>query len=430
MSAPADTAGAPDDAIPALPESAEGLLDLARLLAPVSAQRPEGAALDDDPVHQKLSDLRREDDPRLPQGVWARDLKVADWAGIIKLAGDTLANRSKDLQVAVRLVEALTVRHGCAGLAAGLSLLTGLVERYWENAHPTPSGRDLSARLAPFEWLEAKLPQRLSLLPASDPPAERGQRCSFADLQMAVHLERVAQRDPKAFKQAEAGGAITRAVVDKSVALTAGAFYQTRERACRDALAALDALGAALDAACADDGLTFGALRDALNEQCGMHQACLRDKGLAPLDAPGPAAAPDDQMPGDRARAETAPAARPEQGKETAMTERAEANAAASAGGNAGGTASAGDPEAPVPAIRSREDAYARIAQVADYLQRTEPHSPTPYLLRRAIHWGRLDLNQLLLELTGNGMDFMQVMRLLGIGQDESGHGGGGSTKR
>jgi predicted component of type VI protein secretion system len=83
-----------------------------------------------------------------------------------------------------------------------------------------------------------------------------------------------------------------------------------------------------------------------------------------------------------------------------------------------------------VPAIRSRDDAYARIAQVADYLQRTEPHSPTPYLLRRAIHWGRLDLNQLLLELTSNGMDFMQVIRLLGIGQDESGDGGHGSPRR
>ena len=426
MSAPLDTAGPADATVPALPESAQGLIDLAGLLAPVSAERPEGAALDDDPVHQKLSELRREDDPRLPQGVWARELKVADWPGIIKLAGDTLAGRSKDLQVAVRLVEALTVRHGCAGLAAGLSLMAGLVQRYWDSAHPKLSGRDLSDRLAPFEWLEAKLPQRLSLLPASDPPAERGQRCTFADLQMAVHLERVAQRDPKAFKQAEAGGAITRAVVDKSIALTPGAFYQTRERACRDALAALDTLCAALDAACGDDGLTFGALREALNEQCGMHQACLRDKGLAPLDAPAEAAAPSDQASDDgSARAEAAPDVVPKQGKETAMTERPGSNAAANAGAGAG----AGDPEAPVPAIRSREDAYARIAQVADYLQRTEPHSPTPYLLRRAIHWGRLDLNQLLLELTGNGMDFMQVMRLLGIGQDESDQGGG-SQKR
>ena len=426
MSAPADRADAPADRAdapartgPDLPACAHGLVDLTRLLAPVSDSRPEGVALDDDVVQQKLSDLRREDDPRLPQGVWARELKVADWPAIIKLAGDTLAERSKDLQIAARLVEALAVRHGYAGLAAGLTVLTGLVERYWDSAHPKPAGRDLSERLTPFEWLEAKLPQRLSLMPASDPPAERGQRCSFADLQMAVHLERVAQRDPKAFKQAESGGAVTRAVVDKSVALTAGGFYQTRELACRDALAALDRLGAALDAACPDDGLTFGALREALNEQLGMHQACLRDKGLAPLDAPA-AAEPD--APAADAPATQAPRPAPNQRGDTAMTDSPHAGAPAGAAD--------GEPDAPVPAIRSREDAYARIAQVADYLQRTEPHSPTPYLLRRAIHWGRLDLNQLLLELTSNGMEFMQVMRLLGIGQDESGHGGGGSPNR
>jgi type VI secretion system ImpA family protein len=415
VSAPTDndSADRTDQLPPALPESAHGLIDLARLLAPVSATRPEGAALDDDPVHQKLSDLRREDDPRLPQGVWARELKVADWPGLIKLAGDTLATRSKDLQIAVRLVEALTVRHGYAGLAAGLTLLTGLVDGYWDSAHPKPSGRKLADRLSPFEWLDAKLPQRLHLLPASDPPAERGRPCSFADLQMAVHLERVAQRDPKAFKQAESGGAVTRAVVDKSVALTDGGFYQAREQACRDALAALDALTDALDGVCGDDGLTFGGLREGLNAQLGMHQAWLRDKGLDPLDA-APAAgapAPAEGVGGSDPAAAGEPAAPADDPKETVMTDRTDAPQAA------------GDPDAPVPAIRSREDAYARIAQVADYLQRTEPHSPTPYLLRRAIHWGRLDLNQLLLELTGNGMDFMQVMRLLGIGQDDGGAG-------
>jgi type VI secretion system ImpA family protein len=420
VSAPADRADAPTPTGADLPGAAHGLVDLDRLLAPVSDARPEGAALDDDVVHQKLSDLRREDDPRLPQGVWARELKVADWPAIIKLAGDTLADRSKDLQIAARLVEALTVQHGYAGLAAGLALLTGLVARYWDSVHPKPAGRDLSDRLAPFEWLEAKLPQRLNLLPASDPPAERGQRCSFADLQMAVHLERVAQRDPKAFKQAESSGAVTRAVVDKSVALTSGGFYQTRERACRDALAALDALGAALDTACPDDGLTFGGLREALNEHLGMYQACLRDKGLVQLDAPGAAEA-ETPGPDGAPRPQTPPPA-PTQRGDTAMTDSPHAGAPARDAEDG--------PDSPVPAIRSRDDAYARIAQVADYLQRTEPHSPTPYLLRRAIHWGRLDLNQLLLELTSNGMDFMQVMRLLGIGQDESGDGGHGSPRR
>jgi predicted component of type VI protein secretion system len=151
----------------------------------------------------------------------------------------------------------------------------------------------------------------------------------------------------------------------------------------------------------------------------GHHQACLRDKGMAPLDAPAEVDAAADADDAEHARAAAGrPGEAHEQGRETVMTDSPEAGPPA------------GDPDAPVPPIRSREDAYARIAQVADYLQRTEPHSPTPYLLRRAIHWGRLDLNQLLLELTGNGMDFMQVMRLLGIGQDDPGGDGRDSPRR
>lgn len=389
----------------ALPASAAGLIDLDRLLAPISEAQPAGPALDKDPVQQKLAELRREDDPRLPRGVWERELKLADWPGTIKLAGDTIAKRSKDLQIAVLLTEALTVRHGYAGTTAGLTLLSELCRRFWDQVHPALKAGDLSYRLSPFEWLDAKLPRRLNLLPASDPP-EPAQPCSFADLQMAVHLERVSQRDAKAFKQAEAQGAVTRAVFDKSVALTRGPFYQERERACRDALAALDALIEVLDAHCGDDGLTFGGLRDTLHEHLGTLQASLRDKGLAPLDAP-PAA---DAQPADTDDSNTSVGAEPAPAaaaREDSVTQPDRTAAPAS-----------GDPDAPVPPIRSREDAYARIAQVADYLQRTEPHSPTPYLLRRAIHWGRLDLNQLLMELTGNGMDFMQVMRLLGLGQE------------
>ena len=38
----------------------------------------------------------------------------------------------------------------------------------------------------------------------------------------------------------------------------------------------------------------------------------------------------------------------------------------------------------------TREQAYATLEAVADFLARTEPHSPTPYLIRRPVNWGRL----------------------------------------
>jgi type VI secretion system protein ImpA len=44
----------------------------------------------------------------------------------------------------------------------------------------------------------------------------------------------------------------------------------------------------------------------------------------------------------------------------------------------------------------TREDVYARLAEAADLLQQMEPHSPVPYLIRRAIEWGNLPFPQLM----------------------------------
>lgn len=74
---------------------------------------------------------------------------------------------------------------------------------------------------------------------------------------------------------------------------------------------------------------------------------------------------------------------------------------------------------APAPAcsatFHSREEAYRMIKQVADYLQRTEPHSPVPYLLQRAFVWGNTPLPELLNELISGDEAARQLWRQLGV---------------
>lgn len=49
--------------------------------------------------------------------------------------------------------------------------------------------------------------------------------------------------------------------------------------------------------------------------------------------------------------------------------------------------------------IRSRNEAYQRLQEAADWLMENEPHSPTPYLIRRAVSWRDKSLVELLSEL-------------------------------
>jgi predicted component of type VI protein secretion system len=58
---------------------------------------------------------------------------------------------------------------------------------------------------------------------------------------------------------------------------------------------------------------------------------------------------------------------------------------------------------------------YQRLQEAADYLLRTEPHSPTPYLVQRAVSWGHMTLVELLQELVGNEQDRRAIYALLGM---------------
>ena len=40
----------------------------------------------------------------------------------------------------------------------------------------------------------------------------------------------------------------------------------------------------------------------------------------------------------------------------------------------------------------TREEAFAMLGAVAQYFKAAEPHSPVPYLVERAVRWGRMPL--------------------------------------
>ncbi|MFC7538660.1 ImpA family type VI secretion system protein [Siccirubricoccus deserti] len=130
---------------------------------------PAGPSLRYDPLFDVLRELRREDDAQAPRGVWRSRLKLADWPAVIAQAQSALATRSKDLQLAAWLTEALAVRHGLVGTTAGLALLGRLVERYWPLLWPA-AGEDAEedARLTVLEWLDGKLAERLMLQPMAE----------------------------------------------------------------------------------------------------------------------------------------------------------------------------------------------------------------------------------------------------------------------
>ncbi|MRG95812.1 type VI secretion system protein TssA [Polyangium spumosum] len=351
-------------------------IDLETLLQPISEEAPCGASLRYEGTYDRVREARREDDPSLPMGDWETKLKVADFALVDKLCQEALRKKSKDLQIAAWLVEAWLRRYRVKGLGQGLSLVAALCERYWDGLFPAlGDDEDASARAALYEWMDDVLSDRLRQTPFADGDAS----FSLLDWELGAKAGPVdgegeaarPTRESLLAKISLGGARFT------DVALDAGT-----------AIIAAEAAEAAI-AAQIPRPPTLRRVREVLAQIEMLARDAARINGES---APSAASAPGESPP--------------------LLGSAAAAAAAFTASGGAGASGSF--------AISSRADAYYRLAEAAEYLMRTEPHSPVPYLVKRAVQWGNMSLAQLLYEFVGNPDDLVAIQRLLGMrGREE-----------
>src|SRR5665213_2641552 len=136
----------------------------ADLLNPIAGENPSGVNLRYDPVYDQIKEARRQDDAG-PQGDWQRERKVADYRQVVDLAGKSIAERSKDLQLAVWLTEAALHREKFAGLQQGLDLLRGILEQFWDTFYPEIEDGDLEPRLVLLGWVGERLVDTVHFTP-------------------------------------------------------------------------------------------------------------------------------------------------------------------------------------------------------------------------------------------------------------------------
>ena len=358
--------------------------DLDTLLTPISADKPAGESLRYAGVYEAVEEARREDDPSLPQGVWKTGLKRADWKEVARLCLDALETRSKDLQLAAWLTEAWIRLDGAPGAARGLEVLAGLCESFWDTVHPLPQDGDAEYRMAPLQWVADRIPETVRLIPVTAPPGTEDVRaCTYADLEGARHLDKLARTDPEGAKAAEARGRVSLDRFLVSVSLTPTAFNSVLAADTQSALEARDGLATLASRLAGADAPSFQRLGDALFALQHLAQRVLQERREQGEEIVQPGA--EEYVSYDPGMEGFGMAEEEEEG------------------------AYGGSP------IRSRAEAYRRLAEAADYLQRTEPHSPTPYLIRRAVAWGGMSLGELLQELVQSDSDLRAIYTLLGM---------------
>ena len=350
---------------------------LGTFLDPVSEEQPAGESLAEQGLFREIEELRRADDPSLPQGVWSHELKRADWPKVARLCRQALEKETKDLRLAAWLTEAWTHMDGLEGSAKGIAVLRGLCAEFWETVHPLPDGDDLGSRLAPILWLDGKLVQALKQTPVTEP--DDGQdtpQLSWNDWEWALHFENLKEADPAAAQEQDTGERVTKDKFQISANLTATDFFERQLARVEQVEGERAELAETLDALAGKDAPNLRKVRHILADLSGFLKRTLRQRA-------------DSEELLDEALAE----------------DTADETEGTTEGGRPG-------------SIRSRAEAYRLLTLAADFLMRTEPHSPAPYLVQRAVTWGNMTLIELYGELLAGGADLKSIYRLLGIKED------------
>jgi type VI secretion system protein ImpA len=359
------------------------VVDLELLLQPISEENPSGESLRYSGLYDEIAEARRADDV-LNQGEWQTELKVADYRKVIELAVPALSTKTKDLQIAAWLLESLIKQFGFPGLRDGLKLAAGLQENFWETLHPEIDEGDMEARANAISWIELNGSNAVKRVAITG-----GEGYSFNDFEDSKMFDIPENVDSLPSAEQERYREL-KAQADKERRVTADLWrknlLQTRRADCEEinfcideCWAAVKDLEAVIEAKYDRNQMPgLSGLKKILDTVHSQAKKILEQKRIEE---------PDEVV--------------AEEGDEEGGV-AGDGASAAKAGGSAG-------------AIQGRRDALKRLGEIADFFQKTEPHSPVSYLVQRAVKWGNMPLENWLQDVIKDESILSQLRQTLGF---------------
>ncbi|HET8549515.1 MAG TPA: type VI secretion system protein TssA [Bryobacteraceae bacterium] len=334
------------------------------LLTPIPGENPCGPNLYYSPEFDKIRKAREPE--RDENGQLIADLTTVDYREVVRLITATLSTKTKDLNLAAWLGEALLATTGFGGLQENIELIRALLERFWDNIHPAIEDGDAEMRATPLEWFGNYLDPAKKWSPAFIaqlvPLTASGLNwLQYSEGRRIGYEEEVAGSEPRKKARAAAvkEGKLAPEQFDAAVLETPKAFYKKLVADLTASAASLDALDQFCQERFGSAAPSFIKLRRVLAEITVPVRAILKQKLELEPDPPEPS--------------------EPE-GLSPAF--------AVGAGGAAAAPALA--PGVLTAEIASREDAVQHVIAAARRLRQDNPADPVAYVVVRALRWGEM----------------------------------------
>lgn len=363
-------------------------IDMEALLAPIPGDAPAGEDLREDFSPQSLYFKMRDARSEARAAERAADANPGEdngpppqWRTVRDLSITALTTKTKDLEIAAWLTEAMVRSDGLRGLAAGAHLIAQLSDTLWDsNLYPMPDEDGIETRVAPVSGLNGEggggtLVQPLRKLPLFTRPD--GNMMFYWQYEQSEELKKIT--DPARIKQRLAAGNLPLEQVETEARAAGQAHFAALRRAAKAAAREWSAMGEVLDAKAGADGPPTSQVRELVEALLALTQR------YAPPDT-------DDDA-GEAAA-------------EEAAAEGGEPGAAAAPGGMV---------MRPAAAVVTREDMLKELARIGEFFRKTEPQSPIAYTLEEAIRRGRMSWPDLLAELVSDTKVRDSILIQLGI---------------
>jgi len=262
------------------------IIDLEQLLQPISEDSPGGDNLRYTQVYDDIKEARRADDT-LDRGEWQIELKVSDWDEVVSLSVATLTEKSKDLQIAAWLTEALMHKHSFDGLSDGMEVLTALLETFWEELYPEIDEGDLDYRIAPLEFILDKMEAGIKFLSLTDETKTTpGSLFEYQESRQVGYekgaVDQYGDKDRGKLEKRQAlieEGKVTAEDFDSYIALSSRDFYLALSDSVVACTERLNLLEATVDSKFGLEGPGFTAVKSILAEFERVVGKILKEKG-------------------------------------------------------------------------------------------------------------------------------------------------------
>jgi type VI secretion system protein ImpA len=272
--------------------------DINAILTPIPGDNPAGEDLRYTDVYERIKEARRADD-MLNQGDWQHEVKRSNWTAVVDIAGEALGTRTKDIQIAVWLIEGLIKKQGFVGLNAGLTILESFIRDFWDRVYPLAEDGDLEYRSGPLEFLNDKVALSIREIPLTDEKAS-----SFSWNKWQESRQVGYEKDTKnqwgdtddnklrARQDQINEGKIPAETFDGAVAKTSKEFYIKLADDLDACIATYGRLDAVVDEKFGRDAPRLSDLMKATEDCQRLVNTILKDRGGRDIPAPVPAAEP------------------------------------------------------------------------------------------------------------------------------------------